>query len=176
MAVTWRPVKTYEGLYEVSSDGRVRSLPRNGTSKNGRVLKSMTIYNGYQQVVLAKYGKNSPKLVHRLVAQAFIPNPENKPAVNHKDGNTANNSVDNLEWVTHRENMIHSSHVLGNYSGNWIGAPVRCIETGTSYKTIASASRDTGVLRTAIGNCLSGLSKTAGGLHWKRLTRGEITW
>lgn len=162
----WRDVKDYEGLYEVSSCGLIRSLPRNGTSKNGRVLKPGIIYNGYRQVVLGRYGEKSSKLVHRLVAQAFIENPKNKPAVNHKDGNPGNNSVENLEWVSHEENIMHKSN-------GFVHCVIYCVETQESYCSYKEASAKTGVSRTAIGNCVSGLSRTAGGYHWLKLNKGE---
>lgn len=99
----WKTVSDCNG-YEVSDSGTVRATK---TGKNRKLLISAT---GYAVVRFAN--KNWP--VHRLVAKAFVPNPENKPQVNHKDGNKANNSADNLEWVTAAENMRHSYEVLGN--------------------------------------------------------------
>lgn len=97
----WRPVVGYEGLYEASSFGRVKSLDRYN-SKNcfikGRILKQSNDGRGYMSIQLCLNGKIERYLVHRLIAQTFIPNPDNLPQVNHKDENKSNNRVDNLEW------------------------------------------------------------------------------
>lgn len=111
----WRAVEGYEGLYEVSNLGRVRALDRlvmnNGglQRKHERILQGCITPNskGYNQVVLCKEGKIQPCLVHRLVANAFIPNPEGKPEVDHIDTNPSNNRVDNLRWVTTQENSMN---------------------------------------------------------------------
>lgn len=107
----WKNVLGYEGLYQVSNLGRVKSLCRKTRSGNisykVRILKA-GLTDGYERVVLTKYGLRNTKKVHRLVAQAFIPNPENKPQVNHIDFNRSNNIVTNLEWSTQLENNRHS--------------------------------------------------------------------
>ena len=115
----WRPVVGWEGLYEVSNLARVRSVEcdtiryRNGKpityhKRGGKVIKGKVMPNGYIMVRLHKDGEETNALAHRLVAQAFIPNPDNLPEINHKDGNRANNQVSNLEWCTAQENTIHS--------------------------------------------------------------------
>jgi len=101
----WRNVVGYEGLYKVSNYGEVFSEKR--TNKGG--LMSTNSLNAYPAVVLYKKNVSRPFAVHRLVAQAFIPNPNNKSAVNHIDGNKQNNWVKNLEWVTPKENGEHAS-------------------------------------------------------------------
>ena len=106
MKEVWKSIEGYEGYYEVSNLGRVRSLKRKGY-KNG-TLKQGSSHTQYWVVVLCKDGKRITKLVHRLVAKAFIPNPDNKPQVNHIDSNRKNNRVDNLEWVTPKENSQHA--------------------------------------------------------------------
>ena len=103
----WRPIKDYEGLYEVSNMGRVKNLNYKGSGKE-KILKNIKRRKGYLMVILTKNGKRRGFLVHRLVAEAFIPNPNNLPEVNHIDRDRANNHVDNLEWVTHSDNMKHS--------------------------------------------------------------------
>lgn len=117
--IIWKPIPDYEGLYEVSNLGKVRSLDRTLTNKRngveyscfypGKVLKEDIRTYGelqYRFVALSKNNRRYNVGIHRLVASAFIPNEENKPFVNHKDNNGLNNNVDNLEWVTHSENML----------------------------------------------------------------------
>ena len=103
----WKPVIGYEGLYEVSNWGRVKSLERYNLSnclRKGRILKQKQCKDGYKSVTLYKDGKRKIIFVHRLVAQAFIPNPNNYPYVNHKDENKQNNIVTNLEWCDAKYN------------------------------------------------------------------------
>lgn len=108
---TWKPVCGYEGFYEVSNCGRIKSLVAwNGHEYYHRkkIMKQSRTTTGYKKVELYKDGKRKSHKVHRLVAIAFIPNPKNKPHINHIDGNTVNNSVDNLEWCTPKENVDHA--------------------------------------------------------------------
>ena len=102
----WRAIQGFEGLYEVSSLGRVRSLTRH------KVMKQWTNH-GYSYVSLQNGKAKSGHRVHRLVAAAFIPNPEGKQTVNHLNGNKQDNRVSNLEWATYSENELHSIRVLG---------------------------------------------------------------
>lgn len=111
----WRPVQGYEGSYEVSNLGKVRSLDRvihyqDGSTRNrkGKVLKPCVDISGYAIVYLAHRGHQSAKFVHRLVANCFLLNADSTLEVNHKDGNKSNNCVENLEWCTHRENILHA--------------------------------------------------------------------
>lgn len=117
MEECWKPVEGYEGLYEVSNLGRVRSLTRiavtysnGGTQVRKGRIRCGTIdkSTGYARLLLCKEAVQKSFNIHRLVAIAFIPNPYNKPQVNHKDGNKANNRVDNLEWCTVKENARHA--------------------------------------------------------------------
>lgn len=113
----WRDVVGYEGRYKVSDIGRVKSVPRAFKMKDGRnntikkelLMKFKVDKDGYFKVGLRKEGKQRFFFVHRLVAQAFINNPNFKPQVNHIDGIKNNNSVSNLEWVTHQENRTHAA-------------------------------------------------------------------
>lgn len=115
----WRDIKGYEGLYQVSSLGRVRSLDRisfhlnrwgtlTKTRIRGRIRRTNISNSGYSYLPLSKNGNDYCAKIHRLVAEAFIPNPYNYPEVNHKDGNKQNNIVSNLEWCTHSMNHIHA--------------------------------------------------------------------
>ena len=114
----WKDIPGYEGLYQVSNRGNVKSLARfdpenpHGSRSKERILKfDITEHNStsYARVTLSKYGTTIRFLVHRLVALVFIPNPDNKPFINHIDNNGLNNSIENLEWVTPSENMEWSA-------------------------------------------------------------------
>lgn len=104
--VIWKDVEGFEGLYKVSNEGVLISTPRQGT-KGGIVKWHKTKY-GYAQYHLHRDCGLRKEYVHRLLAKHFIPNPENKPYINHIDGNPLNNSLDNLEWVTQKENVHHA--------------------------------------------------------------------
>jgi len=111
----WKPVKDYENFYQVSNYGQVRSIDRTEVCKDGvvrfrkgRILRPHQNYVGYLWVSFCTNDIRKKKKIHRLVAQCFISNPEDKPYVNHKDGNKQNNHVDNLEWVTPKENAHHA--------------------------------------------------------------------
>lgn len=116
----WKPIAGVSG-YEVSTHGRVRSLDRfvktpkdKGTVfKHGKIISTYPDKDGYRMVILRVNGQKLRKKVHRLVAENFITNDENKPTVNHKDGKKENNSVENLEWATCAENSLHAKRVLG---------------------------------------------------------------
>ena len=148
----WKPIiiekngilYDYTGLYEVSNLGRVRSLDR--TSSDGRVLKGKIlklrlINNGYLRVGLNKDGRGQIFFrVHRLVATAFVPNPDNLPVVNHKDEDKSNNCVSNLEWCTQKHNIQYSSHKLKG-DKNPQARKVVCINTGQVFSCMEEAKQ-----------------------------------
>lgn len=116
MEEVWKDVLGYEGYYQVSNLGRYRSLDRHANVGGGgrrlvkgRIMKSVKCQNGYQEATFHVGGKRTARLLHRVVATAFIPNPENLPEINHKDEDITNNCVDNLEWCTSKYNANYGS-------------------------------------------------------------------
>ena len=152
----WKPVVGYEGLYEVSNWGRVKSVNYNHTGKE-KILKQNQIKNGYKSVMLYKDGNGKNYLVHRLVAEAFLPNPNDYKEVNHKDENKLNNSVDNLEWCTNEYNhnygtinerisQSQSKPVLqydleGNFIKEWKSV-TECCRNGYNQGHVGACCRD----------------------------------
>lgn len=119
----WENIDGYNGNYEVSNKGRIRSWKNNkwGKSDKYKIMSAVISKNKYPQVVLCNNGSTKRHYIHRLVAKAFIPNPENKPNINHKDLDPTNNHIDNLEWCTQSENMKHAydngTHKVPNLKG-----------------------------------------------------------
>ena len=175
----WKPIKGYEGRYEVSSMGKVRSVRRTIIQKDrsefpcnrqwgGWMLKGDEKKGGgYPRVVLYKNGKRHRVLIHRLVCEAFIPNPDNKPFVNHKDGNPNNNQVSNLEWCTCKENVQHAINILGHDPSNYASKKILCVETGVVYRSLTEASKKTGTNLGKICMVARGFRNTAGGYRWE---------
>lgn len=172
--VIWAQIGGFPN-YKINNLGQVLNIKRNKILKidksNGR---------GYCNITLYKNGKAYRKVIHRLVAETFIPNPENKPQVNHIDGNKHNNCKENLEWVTQSENMIHAFktgleiHGMKNKkhsleSKEKMRKKIICIETGEIYNGLIQAEELLNISSKQISKCLRNKSKTAGKLHWKYL-------
>lgn len=115
----WKPVVECPNCYVCSNYSRIKTLPRNGVKRGGRILKPSLKDDGYYGVVLQDYGKHLYRRVNRIIAEAFIPNPENKPVVDHKDNNPLNNRADNLQWFTNVENI--QKYVREKYDGRYKG-------------------------------------------------------
>ncbi len=172
----WKDIEGYEGDYQVSNLGRVKSLPKecfNGKGyfiRNGCILKPIKSKKGYFNVWCRK---NIFK-VHRLVAKAFIPNPQNLPQVNYIDGDKANNFVSNLEWVTDGENLLHAYRVLGRKQKTGKNHPhsraVKQLKDGiviNTFETLTEAARITGFHHSGISMCCNGKIKKHKGYQWK---------
>lgn len=165
MQKIWKDIAGYEGLYRVSNFGEVESLPRLGTRSNQPLLMRQTKSpKGYLNVCLTKNRKKWTVRVHRLVAEAFVPNTANLPQINHKDENKQNNRADNLEWCDCKYNNCYNDRMRTIAHKN--GKRVRCLETGTVYYSISEAARATGVTYSNIWNVCQGKQKRARGYHF----------
>jgi len=166
-----REVKGFEGLYSVDREGNVWSYPKKKHILKGKFLipfMSEGKQKGYHYVTLMKENKKCSKKVHRLVAEAFIPNPDNLPEVNHKNAIKTCNKVWNLEWNTKKQNNDHAIK-LGLYD-NAINArkiSVSCIETKVVYSSLTEASKYTGIDISNISAAIHNKQKKAGGFTWK---------
>lgn len=131
-----------------------------------RIMKPERGRNGYLRVSLNNdKTKHKRFLVHRLVAVAFIPNPDNLPQVNHIDGNKANNSVSNLEWCSPLQNLMHSHVIEKATAAN--EQRVKCVTTGKIYNSIKEITHDLGLSHSNIVACCRGRRKTCGGMKWE---------
>lgn len=175
MREIWKAISGFEGLYEVSDLGNVKRLEIEGKTGTGnygrkeRILSKHTNNKGYELVDLFKDGKVFQSLVHRLVALAFLENPDNMPEVNHKDENKRNNSSDNLEWCTHKYNMNYGE--LKNKIGK--ANSIQIIQKDLNgnvikmFNSAMEAQRETGIRNGNINECCKMKRKTAGGYLWE---------
>lgn len=172
----WRPVVGYEGLYEVSNLGRVKSLDRVVDGKGGGkkpirggIMNPKSNGIGYLQIRLSKNGKKKGQYIHRLVAEAFIPNTEGLSQVNHKDEDKTNNRVENLEWCSAKYNMNYGS--VKQRIGEKHSKPVAQLSLEGKvlkvFSSIYEAERETGVWNSNICKCIKGHLKKSGGYKWR---------
>lgn len=163
MSEIWKDVKGFEGFYQVSNYGNVKSITR-----YMKMLNPSKDKDGYRYVKLKHKGKEKHCRVCRLVAIAFIPNQEGKNIVNHIDTNRENDRADNLEWCTAKENVLHSVR-LGRYKG--INAkPVKQIKNGVCVKvwdSMQEAANGLNIYVSNISHCISGERETTGGYRWE---------
>ncbi|GIO85081.1 endonuclease [Paenibacillus faecis] len=170
----WLPVVSYEGLYEVSNLGRVKRLSSSDTSKE-KILKPQIQRDGYQRVTLSKKDQKKRMTIHRLVAIAFIPNPENKEQVNHENGNKLDNRLKNLNWATPKENIAHAiAHGLIKKNSKPIAATH--LDTGErcEFESQSEASRILFVSMNKIYDVLNGRLAHACGWIFKHLDDSRI--
>ena len=173
---TFLSVPGYEGYYEISNLGNIKSL------RSGKLMKQSSNRDGYKLVSLTLGGKSKCYSVHRLVALTFIPNPLNLPEINHKDENPSNNCVDNLEWCDRKYNLNYGGYrermsktqILNNKARK----PIASFDKTTGalvkkYNSIVEAERELGLSRGAIGKALSGEIKTSAGYTWKYIRKDK---
>lgn len=153
----WKNIPGYEGCYQISSNGKIKSLQRivfregHGGFKtvNGKILPIYFDNNGYQIAFLSKGGIRKTVKVHRLIAILFIPNPDDKKQINHIDGNKSNNSLTNLEWCTQSENIRHADRTglrkCASGKDNGHSIQVKDHVNGKVYETITEGARENGV-------------------------------
>jgi hypothetical protein len=186
----WKPVKNYENLYEVSNIGRVRSKTRYVTNYDmntkqyskrlyiGKIIQGTIQKTGYKRIILSNGNIKTYKFIHQLVAEAFIPNPENKPCIDHINGRKLDNRANNLRWVTYKENNNYAQK-----NGLWKNVhfnkkPILNITTGQKYESAMEAARDihkeipTSKVESIMKNiksCCYGKQPTAYKYKWKHL-------
>jgi hypothetical protein len=165
-SIEWRDVKGYEGLYKISNLGHVFSLDRKITTKQGRTYlrKGMAITVrlnnfGYLDTRLCKNGIKKSVFVHRIIAEAFIDNPNNYCCVNHKDLNRQNNSIENLEWVTSKMNAEHARRMRRLSAKHSKGRPVIDVCTGVAYPSIRKAAKALNVSYSSCKRMINGYGK-----------------
>lgn len=178
----WKDIEGYEGLYQVSNLGRVRSLDRSVVNKLGRkffykgqIIKHCYTEDGYAMVSLSDKNKiRKTHRVHRLVAQAFLPNPKNKPQIDHKNRIRDDNRLENLRWVTYHENNMNQKEYEHKGSCN-PKKPIVGINISTGklsiYTSFTRASKITNTDQGQISRCCMGIGSKAKGRKWFYLKR-----
>lgn len=176
----WRDIEGFEGIYQVSNIGRVRSLDHVRVNKQGefhfkgRIL-ALSKNHGYPVISFTKNGKTKQYFIHRLVASAFIPNPQGENIVNHIDGNKDNNDVSNLEWCDQRENVNHAvrtgllpiKYGKDNKTSRKIIQYTLNDEYVATWYGLGEVVRNVKVTRANVNACLIGKRNKAGGYKWK---------
>ena len=175
MEEIWKEVVGYEGLYEISNFGRVKSLNYKHTGKE-KIINFGKNPKGYYKVALFNDSIRKDTLVHRMVAEAFIPNPDNLPHVNHKDENKTNNRVDNLEWCTNQYNINYGTRNKRRSETLTNGACSKPVVQYTidgefvkEWPSMQEVERQTGYQHQSIGKCCMGKYKTSHNFIWKYL-------
>ena len=190
MNENWKDIRNFEGLYQVSSLGRYKSCDRYVIHKNkwggtnevfypGKIMKWSLNNKGYCIAHLSKNNKKTTMLLHRLVAEAFVPNPDNLPEVNHEDENKLNNCASNLQWCTRKYNnnygklnkegrRISRKHIMKKVVQYDLDGNIIAI-----YEGLRIAKEITGINNVTIARCCEGQQKTSGGYIWKYYNEEE---
>ena len=162
----WIDIKGYEGLYKISNKSRVKSF----WWGKEKILKPACSFKSYLSLVLSKDNNKTTKYIHRLVAEAFIINKDNKRCVNHKDGNKLNNNISNLEWCTYTENNKHA-FATGLKNDLYKSKPVLMLTKANEplliFDSQKEAALESGARRDSISRCCLGKLQTAGGYKWQ---------
>ena len=190
MSEIWKDIKGYEGIYQISDCGRVRSIhfgPKNhGLSSEPRIMRTPRSSSGYLHVQLYKDHKPTTKLVHILVAEAFVDNPHGKPEINHIDGNKSNNTSSNLEWVTKSENLKHAARTglrinpnKGKFGAdNHVSVPVLQYDLDGNFirkwDSQTEAANCLGIHSVNISHCACGRIKMSRNFIWVNYDGGDI--
>lgn len=158
--IFWKDIPDYEGIYQANQFGEIRSLPKPMPNGGYTPIKKMnphgTDKDGYLVVGLTKDGKQQRKRWHRIIAETFLPNPDDLAVVDHINRCITDNRVSNLQWISAKQNTVKDC-----------GRHPKCVETGIFYESLSEAQRQTGVDRRSISRCCEGQQKTAGKLHWE---------
>ena len=197
MKEIWKDIEGYEGLYQISNQGRIKALNFARSGKEG-IVKQQLNEQGYNVVYLSSNNEKRRFAVHRLVAITFIPNLENKPCVDHINTIKSDNSVENLRWVTHKENcnneltkehmskarkecrakrsyttrkkgFVTSDEIRAKISRSMGGRKILCLTTGEVFETASEASRKYNLTPTNVLNCCKGKRKSAGKINEQKL-------
>lgn len=165
MIEIFKDIEGYEGFYQISNLGRVKALGNGGSNASKEKIlkqgKNRKNKYGYLQVKLFKNGNGKKYFIHRLVAQAFIPNPQNLEQINHIDEDKTNNNVINLEWCDHKYNINFGTRTKKT------SKQVLCLETGKIYPSTMEIERQLGFSQGNISSACTGRLKQAYGFHWK---------
>ena len=185
----WKSIRGYENLYEVSSYGRVRSLRHlvkqsgnKGTTfsryYNGKVITQREGIGGYIFVCLSNGASKKTLRVHKLVAEAFIPNPNNYPQINHKDENKSNNRVDNLEWCSPSYNCNYGTRIdrIIAKTGKPVGQYDINGEFIQEFPSVSEASRTLGISFSSIASMANGRKRVKNGKEYERKSVGGFIW
>lgn len=162
----WRDIEVFEGKYMVSNTGKVKNLNYKRTGKE-KIMKAYPDKDGYLCTQLCKDGKVKNCRINRLVAQAFIPNPENLPQVNHKNEDKTDNRVENLEWCTNQYNVEYSN-AKAVIAVNKVSGLI------VEFPSAREAERQTGIDHSDIAKCCKGKLKSAGGFYWIYANSEEV--
>ena len=167
----WKNIKGYEGFYQISDEGQVKSL----IGKEAKLISCTRLKSGYIDFGLCKDKKKYHHLAHRLVGIAFLNNPNNLPEINHKDENKSNNNVDNLEWCTSKYNSNYGTGIARSAKAkekktNQLTRDNKFIKSWVS-QTVASNSL--GIPRAHICSCCNGNRATTGGFKWEHASTGS---